>query len=271
MNNMKRLFLILLLASSVLLPVVAAETTAPVKAEDAVSPQSGAINILEPVKKESTLKEYFSILFGLVFVQNFVLSQFLGLCPFIGVSKKRDAAIGMGMAVIFVMVLACIVTMVVYKGIFLAGFWMDGNGALSETGKKIADLHMAEFLDIVAFILIIASLVQFVEIVMKKVAPALYKTLGIYLPLITTNCAILGATQMKLKIFSELSFAEALFKNALLGIAGGVGFTLALFLMAGIRERLETAPIPKCMQGVPIAFIAGSGMALAFFGFAGIV
>ncbi len=202
----------------------------------------------------TAFKEYFTLMFGLVFVQNFVLSQFLGLCPFIGVSKRRDSALGMGMAVVFVMTLACVVTMAFYKLV-------------------LVPLGAQDYLDIVSFILVIASLVQFVEVAMKKVAPALYKMLGIYLPLITTNCAILGATQMKLTQLGspDVSLGHALFINALLGIFGGLGFTLAMFLMSGIRERIELAPVPKCMKGVPIAFIAAAGMALAFFGFAGIV
>lgn len=206
-----------------------------------------------------SFQDYFALMFGLVFVQNFVLSQFLGLCPFIGVSKKRDQAIGMGMAVIFVMTLASIVTMLIYKGLFLM--------------PSLRHLEMHRYLDIVAFILVIASLVQFVEIAMRKMAPALYQTLGIYLPLITTNCAILGATQMKLQVFAsdEVSLGMALWLNALLGIFGGIGFTLALFLMAGIRERLEKAPVPESFRGVPVAFLAAAGMALAFLGFAGIV
>jgi len=203
------------------------------------------------------MKEYFALMFGLVFVQNFVLSQFLGLCPFIGVSKRRDSAIGMGVAVVFVMTLACIVTMLFYKLVLARAAWMG--------------LGMSEYLDIVSFILVIAALVQFVEIVMRKVAPALYQMLGIYLPLITTNCAILGATQLKFKAYGQLPLGEALLKNTILGIFGGIGFTLAIFLMAGIRERIEYAPVPECMKGVPIAFIAAACMALAFFGFAGIV
>jgi len=203
------------------------------------------------------VKEYLTIMFGLVFVQNFILSQFLGLCPFIGVSKNRGSALGMGMAVIFVMVLASVSTMVLYKGIF--------------EHPALKQYEMGMYLDIVSFILVIAALVQFVEIAMKKMAPALYQTLGIFLPLITTNCAILGATQMNVVKFGNLSFVEALVKSALLGVAGGIGFTLALFLMAGIRERLENAPLPESMKGVPIAFIAASGMALAFLGFQGII
>lgn len=198
------------------------------------------------------MRDYFTLFFGMIFVQNFVLNQFLGICPFIGVSKKRDSAIGMGMAVIFVMALSCFSTMLVYKMVLIP------NG-----------LH--EYLDIISFILIIAALVQFVEIVMKKVAPDLYKALGIYLPLISTNCAVLGSTQMRMVDYAALSLPEALSKNTALGIFGGIGFTVALYLMASIRERLELAPVPRALRGIPIAFIAAAGMALSFFGFTGIV
>ncbi|MCC8191269.1 MAG: electron transport complex subunit RsxA [Planctomycetes bacterium] len=198
------------------------------------------------------MQEYFTLMFGMIFVQNFVLNQFLGICPFIGVSKKRDSAIGMGMAVIFVMAMACFATMCVYK-LVLIPYGLD------------------QYLDIISFILIIAALVQFVEIVMKKISPDLYQALGIYLPLISTNCAVLGSTQMRMVNYAALSLPEALAKNTALGIFGGIGFTLALFLMATIRERLELAPVPKALRGIPIAFIAAAGMALSFFGFTGIV
>lgn len=198
------------------------------------------------------MRDYFTLLFGMIFVQNFVLNQFLGICPFIGVSKKRDSAIGMGMAVIFVMAIACFATMLVYKLVLIP------NG-------------LDQYLDIISFILIIAALVQFVEIVMKKVTPDLYQALGIYLPLISTNCAVLGSTQMRMTDHAQLPLAEALAQNTALGIFGGIGFTVALFLMACIRERLESAPVPAALKGVPIAFIAAAGMALSFFGFTGIV
>ncbi|MDR1744205.1 MAG: electron transport complex subunit RsxA [Planctomycetota bacterium] len=198
------------------------------------------------------MKEYFTMLFGMIFVQNFVLNQFLGICPFIGVSKKRDSAIGMGLAVIFVMGLSCFCTMLIYK-LLLLPYGLD------------------QYLDIISFILIIAALVQFVEIVMKKMTPDLYQALGIYLPLISTNCAVLGSTQMRVMDYAQLSLAEALAKNTALGVFGGIGFTVALFLMSTIRERFEQAPIPKALRGIPIAFIAAAGMALSFFGFTGIV
>ncbi|MHC4883706.1 MAG: electron transport complex protein RnfA [Planctomycetota bacterium] len=197
---------------------------------------------------------YLKIMFVAVFVQNFVLAQFLGLCPFIGVSKKRDAAFGMGMAVIFVMTLASIVTMLIYR-LLLLPFGMEA------------------YLDIVSFIVVIASLVQFVEMAVKKLAPALYQALGIYLPLITTNCAVLGVTQINVNQFGNGSetLLSCLAKSTVNGIFAGIGFTLAMILMAGIRERLEGAPIPKALKGVPIAFICAGCMALAFFGFAGFV
>ena len=198
------------------------------------------------------MKEYLALLFGMAFVQNFVLNQFLGICPFIGVSKKRDSAVGMGMAVIFVMGLSCFVTMLVYK-------------------LLLVPYHLQDYLDIMSFILIIAALVQFVEIVMKKIAPDLYQALGIYLPLISTNCAVLGSTQMRVIDYAKLPLSEALAKNTALGVFGGIGFTLALYLMASIRERLETAPIPPALRGVPIAFLAAAGMAMSFFAFTGII
>ena len=196
---------------------------------------------------------YLKIIFAAVFVQNFVLSKFLGLCPFIGVSKKRSSAIGMGLAVIFVMTLASAATMLIYQ-------------------LLLKPYKMEMYLDIVSFIVVIAALVQFVELAMRKLAPTLYKALGIYLPLITTNCAVLGVTQLNLE-FSKLeniTLMDCLSRSIVNGIFAGVGFTLALVLMAGIRERLDSAPVPECMQGVPIAFISAGCMALAFFGFAGI-
>jgi electron transport complex protein RnfA len=197
---------------------------------------------------------YLEIMFAAVFVNNFVLARFLGLCPYLGVSKRRDAAIGMGLSVIFVMTLASIVTMLI-------------------TVYILKPFEMEMYLDIVSFIVVIAALVQFVEMAMRKVAPPLYKSLGIYLPLITTNCAVLGVTQLNLDFANTegLALLDVLGRSTVNGIAAGIGFTLALVLMAGIRERLETAPVPECFKGAPIAFVAAACMALAFFGFAGIV
>jgi len=218
---------------------------------------------------EMGLSDYLKLMFLYIFVQNFVLAQFLGLCPFIGVSKKRDDAIGMGMAIIFVMTIAAIITLLLYRGLFNGElFEAIGLQNLAETTKS---LKMGAYLDIVAFVLLIAALVQFIETIMKKTMPTLYKSLGIYLPLMSTNCAILGAAQLKINEFVNLPLGEALIRNMILGFAGGIGVLLALYLMSGIRERLELAPIPECMKGVPIAFLSTFGIALSFLGLSGLV
>jgi len=191
----------------------------------------------------------FIIIIGSIFINNFVISRFLGLCPYIGVSKKMDSAIGMGMAVIFVMTMASTITWLIYT------FFL--NKATSIFGIDLT------FLRTIAFILSIAVLVQFVEMVIKKAAPELYKALGIYLPLITTNCAVLGVSL--LNINENYNFIESIVNGA----AAGVGFTLVLVLMAGIRERLEYSKVPKSMKGMPISFIVAGCMALAFLGFSG--
>lgn len=175
---------------------------------------------------------------GTIFINNFVLSRFLGLCPFIGVSKKLDSVIGMGVAVIFVMTLSSMVTYFIYSFILLP--------------NKLA------FLKIIVFILVIASLVQLVEIFLKKNIPYLYNTLGIYLPLITTNCAVLGVAVLNVDLNYDF------ISSILHGFMGGVSFLLALFLMATIRERLDLADVPKSFKGAPIAFISAGLMALAF-------
>lgn len=180
-----------------------------------------------------------------IFVENFVLVQFLGICPFLGVSKKVDTAVGMGMAVTFVMTLASIMTY------------------LAETFLLIP-LHI-EYMQTVAFILIIAGLVQFVEMVLQKMMPALYSALGIYLPLITTNCAVLGVTISNSQHIPHYNLIE----SAVSGLTGGLGFFLAIVIFAGIRERLESADIPKPLQGFPIALITASLLAMAFLGFSG--
>lgn len=180
-----------------------------------------------------------------VLVNNFVLSYFLGICPFIGVSKKIDSALSMGIAVTFVMTLTAIVS------------WVINNLILLK-------LNMP-YLQYVSFILVIASLVQFVEMFIKKTSPILYRTLGIFLPLITTNCAILGlALLIALKNFN---FIEAIS----FGIGAGVGFTLAIVIMAGIREQLDLADVPKPFQGAAITLITAGLLALAFMGFSGLI
>lgn len=184
------------------------------------------------------MRELIALSIGTVFINNFVLSQFLGLCPFIGVSKKLDSVLGMGFAVIFVMTLASMATFLIYKFV-------------------LAPANI-EFLKIVSFILVIAALVQLVEIVLKKSVPILYDALGIYLPLITTNCAVLGVAV--LNIDKEYNFISSIIH----GFMGGISFLLALFLMSTIREKLELTDVPKPFQGVPIAFISAGLMALAF-------
>lgn len=189
------------------------------------------------------------IFIATVVVNNFILSRFLGLCPYIGVSRDTDSAMGMGMAVIFVMTLTSAVTWFIYEYLLIP-------------------LHV-EYLYLITFILVIAALVQLVEMIIKKTAPVLYQALGIYLPLITTNCAVLGVAVLnKDTVFGQnLSFLKCIVQ----GFGGGVGFTLAMILMAGIRERLDLADVPEALKGVPITFITAGLMAIAFLGFAGML
>jgi len=201
--------------------------------------------------------EYFKLVVAAIFVSNFILAQFLGLCPFIGVSKRTDSAIGMGVAVVFVMVLASFVTYIVYWKLLYMPFNIG--------------VDAREYLNIVVFILVIAALVQFVEMVLQKSMPGLYRALGIYLPLITTNCAVLGVTQLNIGRFGSHSFLSGLLGSTLNGFASGIGFFMALLLMSAIRERLDEADIPLPFKGVPIAFIVACSMALAFLGFSGMV
>jgi len=191
---------------------------------------------------------YFMIIIGVIFINNFVLSRFLGICPYIGVSKKLDSAVGMGLAVTFVMSVASAATWVIYT-------------YLLNPETNIIHGTDLRFLRTIAFIIVIASLVQFVEMVIQKTSPVLYNALGIYLPLITTNCAVLGVAVDNIDL--ELKFLESLLR----GIGAGIGFTIALVLMAGIREKLEICDIPKPLRGLPIAFIIASLMSLAFMGF----
>ena len=192
----------------------------------------------------------FAIIIGSIFINNFVIVRFLGLCPYIGVSKKLDSALGMGTAVIFVMTMASTITWLIYN-------------FLLHPDTSIFGIDLT-FLRTITFILSIAVLVQFVEMVIQKTAPALYKALGIYLPLITTNCAVLGVSI--LNINEQYNFLESIIN----GISAGIGFTLVLLLMAGIRQRLEYANVPKSLKGMPIAFIIAGCMALAFLGFSGL-
>lgn len=180
-----------------------------------------------------------------VLTNNFIFSRFLGCCPFLGVSNKVETAFGMGMAVTFVMALASLFTYMVYH-------WV------------LAPLSL-QYLDTISFILVIASLVQVVEMFLKKSSPSLYAALGIYLPLITTNCAVLGVTI--LNVSEQLN----LFYSVLNGVFGALGFLLAIVLMAGVRERLETAHIPAALKGFPISLIIAGLMSIAFMGFSGMV
>ena len=187
----------------------------------------------------------FAVVIGAIFVNNVVLSQFLGICPFLGVSSKVDTSLGMGMAVTFVMALSSIVT------------WVLQNYILIPFG--------IEYMQTIVFILVIAALVQMVEIVLKKVSPSLYQALGIFLPLITTNCAVLGvaiiAVQKNFDLLTTVIYSASI----------AVGFAVALVLFAGIRERLEVEDVPAGMRGVPIALITAGLLAMAFMGFANVV
>ncbi len=198
------------------------------------------------------LGHLFAIIIGAIFVSNFVLARFLGLCPFVGVSKDSDSALGMGMAVIFVMTMASIVTWFVYTYV-------------------LVPLGLV-YLRTIAFILVIATLVQFVEMVMEKSSPTLHRSLGIYLPLITTNCAVLGVAVVNVNEFmvTGLPKATSFIYTVVNGLAAGIGFTLALVLMAAIRERLQLVGVPKSMRGIPITFIVAGLMAMAFLGFSGL-
>lgn len=183
------------------------------------------------------------IFFSVVLINNFVLAKFLGLCPFLGVSKEFKASMSMGVAVTFVMTMASIVTWFFYN-FFLVPYKL-------------------EFLQTMVFIVVIATFVQFVEMIIAKTSPPLQEALGIYLPLITTNCAVLGVSLLNVK--EGYSLIEATVN----GFGGGIGFTMAMLLMAGIRERLELCEVPECMKGFPIAFIITSMLAFSFFGFQG--
>lgn len=189
--------------------------------------------------------EYIFIVIGAILVNNIVLTQFLGICPFLGVSKKVSTALGMTAAVAFVMLLATIVTYLVQR--------------------QVLDRYGIAFLQTIAFILIIAALVQLVEIILKKLSPALYQALGIFLPLITTNCAVLGIAIL------TIQKDYSLVTGALYALSNALGFGLALIIFAGLREHLELVNIPKGMRGVPIALVTAGLLSLAFMGFSGIV
>ena len=188
--------------------------------------------------------EYLSIIITAIFINNIVLAQFLGICPFLGVSKRISSAVGMGMAVTFVITIATTVT------------WLLQYFVLTPLGL--------EFLQTIAFILVIAFLVQLLEIVMKKTVPAMYQALGVFLPLITTNCAVLGVAILVVQIGFNLM------ESITYGVATSIGFTLALWIFAGIREQLELSDSPRAMRGTPLALLCAGLLALAFMGFSGI-
>ncbi len=189
--------------------------------------------------------EYFVIVISAIFVSNIVLAQFLGICPFVGVSGKLSTSVGMGGAVLFVMTLATIVT------------WVLQYYVLNPFGLG--------FMQTIVFILIIAALVQMVEIILKKVSPPLYQALGVFLPLITTNCAVLGVAILTIQ--KEFNLME----GVVFAMSTAIGFTMALVLFAGIREHLDLMEVPKGMRGVPIALLVAGILALAFMGFTGMV
>ena len=187
---------------------------------------------------------YILLFLSIVLVNNVIKSQFLGICPFLGVSKKVDTAVGMGVAVTFVLALASVITFFI---------------------QKILVATNTEYLQTIAFILVIASIVQFVEMVIKKMSPSLYQALGVYLPLITTNCAVLGIDLVNVQ--NNYNLIATLINGA----GAGIGFTLAIVLFAGIRERLELADIPESFKGFPATMIAASLMSIAFLGFSGLI
>lgn len=196
------------------------------------------------------IQQLVAVFLAAILTENYVLSKFLGICPFLGVSKKVNTAVGMSAAVTFVMVLATAVTYPIYENLLVPN-----------------DLA---YLQTIVFILVIAGLVQLVEIILKKYMPALYNSLGIYLPLITTNCAVLGVTMLVLeKASADPSYT---YVTALVNALGaGIGFLVAMVMFAGVRSRLEDCDIPKCLKGLPITLVAASLVSLSFLGFAGLV
>ncbi len=189
--------------------------------------------------------EYFVIIVGSIFVSNIVLTQFLGVCPFLGVSNKISTSVGMGGAVVFVLTLATMVTWIIQYYV-LTPFGLD-------------------FMQTIVFILVIAALVQMVEIILKKVSPSLYQALGVFLPLITTNCAVLGVAILTIQKHFNL------LEGVTFAVSNAIGFTLALVIFAGIREHLDLMEVPKGMRGIPVALVTAGILALAFMGFTGMV
>ncbi len=199
------------------------------------------------------MEYYLTMMVGAILVNNFVLSKFLGICPFLGVSKRTETALGMGGAVIFVMTIASCVTSLIYHYLLSYEFTVGEN-----------KMNLV-FLQLLIFILVIAALVQMVEIILQKVSPKLYDALGIFLPLITTNCAVLGAAQLSVK--SGYSVLD----STLFGFFSAIGFALALVLFSSIRERLAFAKVPRAMEGTPVALITAGILAMGFMAFSGLV
>lgn len=198
------------------------------------------------------IKSLIAVFLAAILTENYVLSKFLGICPFLGVSKKLNTAVGMSLAVIFVMVLSTAVTFPIYTYLLVP--------------------NNLEYLQTIVFILIIAGLVQLVEIILKKFIPSLYNSLGVYLPLITTNCCILGVTMLVLQKVTSTTAYEYTYIHALINSLGaGIGFMLAMVMFAGVRRKLENADVPKFLQGLPITLIAASLTSLSFLGFSGLV
>ena len=197
------------------------------------------------------IAQFLMIIISTVFINNFILSKFLGLCSFIGVSKTIGPAVSMGAAVTFVMTMASIISWPIYNYVLIP--------------------YKLEYLRTLSFILVIASFVQFVEIVIQKKAPSLYRIFGIYLPLITVNCAVFGVAVLNTDLFflNSVAVPGSFLKSVTQGFGAGIGYTLAILLMSGIRERFEFADIPEALNDVPITFITASLMSLAFLGFSG--
>lgn len=194
------------------------------------------------------IKGLISVFLIAILTENYVLSKFLGICPFLGVSKKVNTALGMSAAVTFVMVLATAVTYPIYMNLLVP--------------------NSLEYLETIVFIIVIAGLVQLVEIVLKKYIPSLYNSLGIYLPLITTNCAVLGVTMLVIEKSGEnFGYLHAMVNS----LGAGIGFLVAMVMFAGVRQRLESADIPKALKGLPITLVAASLVSLSFLGFTGLV
>ena len=209
---------------------------------------------------------YLELAVGSILISNVVLAKFLGLCPFFGVSRRTSDAVGMGLAVIFVMSIASAATALIYRHLLLPTN-LEHTNLLGVLGLPVPEGGYVLILKTISFILVIAGLVQFVEMVLKKSAPALYRALGIYLPLITTNCAVMGMALLNTEAWRDPANGLPVHLATVNGFCGGVGFLLAMLLMSGIRQHLAERRVPKALQGLPIAFISAGLMALAFMGF----